>query len=85
VAARETGLPRERLDALLDPAQLTRGGIKGGSSGGLRLRAVAASAQAAQSALPADWCARLRRALLPAPDHRLDHSHLGRTHGTFNR
>ena len=34
VAARETGLPRERLDALLDPAQLTRGGIKGGSSGG---------------------------------------------------
>jgi fumarate hydratase class II len=34
VAARETGLARERLDALLDPAQLTRGGIKGGSSGG---------------------------------------------------
>ena len=34
VAARETSLPREQLDALLDPAELTRGGIKGGSSGG---------------------------------------------------
>jgi fumarate hydratase class II len=34
VAARETSLPREQLDALLDPAELTRGGIKGGTSGG---------------------------------------------------
>ena len=34
VAARETSLPREQLDALLDPAELTRGGIKGGSGGG---------------------------------------------------
>jgi fumarate hydratase class II len=34
VAARETGLPRERLDALLDPAELTRGGLKGGGGGG---------------------------------------------------
>jgi fumarate hydratase class II len=34
VAARETTLSREQLDALLDPAELTRGGIKGGSSGG---------------------------------------------------
>jgi fumarate hydratase, class II len=29
VAARETGLPREQLDALLDPGELTRGGLKG--------------------------------------------------------
>jgi fumarate hydratase class II len=34
VAARETGLPREQLDALLDPEQLTRGGLKGGTPGG---------------------------------------------------
>ncbi len=34
VAARETDLPRERLEALLDPAQLVRGGIKGGPGGG---------------------------------------------------
>jgi fumarate hydratase class II len=34
VAARETSLPREQLDALLDPTELTRGGIKGGSGGG---------------------------------------------------
>jgi fumarate hydratase class II len=34
VAARETALPREQLDALLDPAELTRGGIKGGSGAG---------------------------------------------------
>ncbi|HEV7984563.1 MAG TPA: class II fumarate hydratase [Steroidobacteraceae bacterium] len=33
VAARETSLPREQLDALLDPTELTRGGIKGGSGG----------------------------------------------------
>ncbi|MGA2563940.1 MAG: CoA pyrophosphatase [Steroidobacteraceae bacterium] len=38
---------------------------------------MAASEQAAQPALPTDWCARLRRALLPAPDHRLDRSYLG--------
>ncbi len=34
IAARETDLGRERLDALLDPAELTRGGIKGGVGGG---------------------------------------------------
>ncbi|MGA8705836.1 MAG: class II fumarate hydratase [Steroidobacteraceae bacterium] len=34
VAARETTLPRPQLDALLDPTELTRGGIKGGTSGG---------------------------------------------------
>ncbi len=34
VAARETSLPREQLDALLDPAELTRGGIKAGGGGG---------------------------------------------------
>ncbi len=34
VAARNTDLPREQLQALLDPAELTRGGIKGGTSGG---------------------------------------------------
>jgi fumarate hydratase class II len=34
VAARETALPREQLDALLDPAELTRGGLKGGTGGG---------------------------------------------------
>jgi fumarate hydratase class II len=34
VAARETGLAREQLDALLDPEELTRGGLKGGPSGG---------------------------------------------------
>ena len=45
---------------------------------------MAASAQAAQSALPADWCARLRRAVLPAPDHRLDHSHLGALTGPLS-
>jgi fumarate hydratase class II len=34
VAAKHTDLPAEQLKALLDPAELTRGGIKGGSSGG---------------------------------------------------
>jgi fumarate hydratase class II len=34
VAARETALPRQQLDQLLDPVELTRGGIKGGTSGG---------------------------------------------------
>ncbi len=34
VAARETTLSREELDTLLDPAELTRGGIKGGSGAG---------------------------------------------------
>ena len=34
VAAQVTGLPREELAKLLDPAELTRGGIKGGSGGG---------------------------------------------------
>jgi fumarate hydratase, class II len=34
VAARETALSREQLDALLDPAELTRGGLKGGGGGG---------------------------------------------------
>jgi len=34
VAAANTDLPREQLQALLDPAGLTRGGIKGGTSGG---------------------------------------------------
>ena len=34
VAARETNLPRAELDKLLDPLELTRGGIKGGTSGG---------------------------------------------------
>lgn len=28
-------------------------------------------------ALPLDWCARLRRGLLPQPDHRLEHSRIG--------
>ncbi|MFI4869108.1 MAG: class II fumarate hydratase [Steroidobacterales bacterium] len=34
VAAAMTDLKREQLDQLLDPTELTRGGIKGGSSGG---------------------------------------------------
>jgi len=34
VAAQMTDLPREELARLLDPAELTRGGIKGGTSGG---------------------------------------------------
>jgi len=34
VAAQMTGLPREELDKLLDPAELTTGGIKGGGGGG---------------------------------------------------
>ncbi|WP_300617828.1 class II fumarate hydratase [Dokdonella sp.] len=34
VALETTGLPREQLEELLDPAELTRGGIHGGSAGG---------------------------------------------------
>ena len=34
VAAEMTDLPREELRRLLDPAELTQGGIKGGTSGG---------------------------------------------------
>jgi fumarate hydratase class II len=34
VAARETALSRAQLDDLLDPAELTRGGLKGGGGGG---------------------------------------------------
>jgi fumarate hydratase class II len=34
VAERSTQLPRTQLDTLLDPLELTRGGIKGGTSGG---------------------------------------------------
>jgi fumarate hydratase class II len=34
VAERATQLPRAQLDTLLDPLELTRGGIKGGTSGG---------------------------------------------------
>src|ERR1700739_3265174 len=34
VAERETKLPRAQLEQLLDPAELTRGGVKGGTSGG---------------------------------------------------
>ena len=34
VAARMTDLPRDELDRLLDPEELTRGGIKGGGGGG---------------------------------------------------
>ncbi|HUL18170.1 MAG TPA: class II fumarate hydratase [Steroidobacteraceae bacterium] len=34
VAQKMTDLPREELKKLLDPAELTRGGIKGGTSGG---------------------------------------------------
>jgi fumarate hydratase, class II len=34
VAERETHLPREELARLLDPTELTKGGIKGGTSGG---------------------------------------------------
>jgi fumarate hydratase class II len=34
VAQQVTGLPRERLAKLLDPAELTTGGIKGGTGGG---------------------------------------------------
>ncbi len=34
VAAKMTDLPREELERLLDPAELTRGGIKGGGGGG---------------------------------------------------
>ncbi len=34
VAAELTDLPREQLARLLDPAELTSGGIKGGGSGG---------------------------------------------------
>jgi hypothetical protein len=29
-----TDLPREKLQQLLDPAELAKGGIKGGTSGG---------------------------------------------------
>jgi fumarate hydratase class II len=34
IAEKMTGLKREELARLLDPADLTRGGIKGGTSGG---------------------------------------------------
>jgi hypothetical protein len=34
VAAKNTDLPLEQLKVLLDPADLARGGIKGGTSGG---------------------------------------------------
>jgi fumarate hydratase class II len=34
VAQQLTGLPRAQLDQLLDPAELTTGGIKGGGGGG---------------------------------------------------
>jgi fumarate hydratase class II len=34
VAAKNTDLPVEQLKSLLDPAELTKGGIKGGTSGG---------------------------------------------------
>ncbi len=34
VAAKMTDLPREELERLLDPTELTRGGIKGGGTGG---------------------------------------------------
>jgi fumarate hydratase class II len=34
VAQRMTGLPKEELDRLLDPRELTKGGIKGGGSSG---------------------------------------------------
>jgi fumarate hydratase class II len=34
VAEKMTDLPRKELERLLDPAELTRGGIKGGTSGG---------------------------------------------------
>ena len=34
VAAQVTDLPREQLAKLLDPAELTTGGIKGGTGGG---------------------------------------------------
>jgi fumarate hydratase class II len=34
VAAKNTDLPLAELKALLDPTELTRGGIKGGTSGG---------------------------------------------------
>jgi fumarate hydratase class II len=34
VAAKNTDLAPAELKALLDPAELTRGGIKGGTSGG---------------------------------------------------
>ena len=34
VAASMTNLPREQLEKLLDPAELTSGGIKGGGGGG---------------------------------------------------
>jgi fumarate hydratase, class II len=34
LAAQMTDLPREQLDKLLDPAELTTGGIKGGGGGG---------------------------------------------------
>ena len=33
VAVEESGLPRAELEALLDPASLTQGGIKSGTSG----------------------------------------------------
>ena len=33
VAAEMTGLPRKELDKLLDPTELTGGGIKGGGGG----------------------------------------------------
>jgi fumarate hydratase class II len=34
IAVEQTGLPEAQLRALLDPTELTRGGIKGGTSGG---------------------------------------------------
>jgi hypothetical protein len=34
MAEKMTDLPREELAKLLDPAELARGGIKGGTSGG---------------------------------------------------
>jgi fumarate hydratase class II len=34
IAARETGLPPDELSRLLDPAELTRGGVKSGGGGG---------------------------------------------------
>jgi 8-oxo-dGTP pyrophosphatase MutT (NUDIX family) len=38
---------------------------------------VVATALSVESPLPADWCARLRRCLLPQPDHRLENCRLG--------
>ena len=87
VAAAMTDLPREQLDRLLDPTELTRGGIKGGGIKGggggaehrLRRRSMAAPAPCVAHELPPDWQARLRRSLMRRPGSSARVLPLGRT------